>query len=174
MRIACRIPKATNTHSEYVTHCFPTVKTVTRTRLGVTSYVNCLRPYKCTLTCRLFKLTKSSCIRHKRQIVTETFKGTLLAFGPPMFHWVFEIQQMKSLAYDKIVQLHWLSRVFCPSINKFINEHGGNASHTLEHYFAQRRSASSCNSSVSQKGIPTSAKKKSLPASHKDSDQLTS
>jgi len=48
VRIACWIPKATNTHSQYVTHCFSTVTVVARTRLNVTLYVHylsCLDSY---------------------------------------------------------------------------------------------------------------------------------
>ena len=42
-RIACWIPKATDTHSECVILIpFPTATMVARTRLNVTSYVNCL------------------------------------------------------------------------------------------------------------------------------------
>jgi len=48
MRIACWIPKATNTHThthththtQYNTYCFSTATTVIRTRLNVTSYVH--------------------------------------------------------------------------------------------------------------------------------------
>jgi len=39
MRTAYCIPKATNTHSEYVTHWFSTVTMVARTSLNVTLYV---------------------------------------------------------------------------------------------------------------------------------------
>jgi len=39
MRIACWITMDTNTHSEYVTHCFPTVTMVARTLLNITLYV---------------------------------------------------------------------------------------------------------------------------------------
>ena len=44
LRIAYRIPKATNTHSEYVnTYCFfSTATVVTGTHLSVTLYVHCL------------------------------------------------------------------------------------------------------------------------------------
>jgi len=43
MRIAYWIPKATNTHSEYVTLiAFFTTTMVARTRLNVTLYVHCL------------------------------------------------------------------------------------------------------------------------------------
>ena len=45
MHIACRIPKATNTHSEYVrnTYCSSNAKMVTRTLVCVTSYaIACL------------------------------------------------------------------------------------------------------------------------------------
>ena len=42
MRFACGITKATNTHSEYVTHCFSAVTVVERTRLSVTLHVHCL------------------------------------------------------------------------------------------------------------------------------------
>jgi hypothetical protein len=44
MRIACWIPKAVNTHSEYVcnTNCFSTTTVVTRKPLKVTLYVYCL------------------------------------------------------------------------------------------------------------------------------------
>jgi len=45
MRIACWIPKATNTHSENVTHRFSTTTVVTRTRLNVTLYVQYLSCY---------------------------------------------------------------------------------------------------------------------------------
>ena len=41
MRIACWILKATNTHSEYVTHCFSAATTVARTPLYVTLHVHC-------------------------------------------------------------------------------------------------------------------------------------
>jgi hypothetical protein len=44
MRIACGIPKATNTVSEYVTHCFSTETVFARTHLNVTLYAHCL-PY---------------------------------------------------------------------------------------------------------------------------------
>jgi len=42
MRIACWIPKATNTHRLCNTHCFSTVTTVTWTRFNVTLYIQCL------------------------------------------------------------------------------------------------------------------------------------
>ena len=43
MSIACWVPKATNTHSEYVILiAFFTVTVVARTRLNVTLYVHCL------------------------------------------------------------------------------------------------------------------------------------
>jgi hypothetical protein len=43
MRTTCWIPKATNTHSEYVnTYWFPTATMVARTDLNVTLYVYCL------------------------------------------------------------------------------------------------------------------------------------
>ena len=43
MRIACWIPKATNTHTECVTLiAFPTTTTIARKRLNVTSYVHWL------------------------------------------------------------------------------------------------------------------------------------
>ena len=45
MSCARWIPKATNTHSGYVTHCFPTVKVFTRTRLSVMLDVHCLSFY---------------------------------------------------------------------------------------------------------------------------------
>ena len=81
---------------------------------------------------------------------------------------------MEILPYNKRVRLHCLSGVFCHGIIKFINEHGGKASTTSEHYSAQRRSASSCTLSVLQMNIATHATKTHLPASHIDSDQLTS
>jgi len=44
MRIACFIPKTTNTHTNTIcnTHCFSTTTMVSRTRLIVTPYVPCL------------------------------------------------------------------------------------------------------------------------------------
>jgi hypothetical protein len=42
MRIACWIPKATNTRSEYVILLFYTAALVLRTRLSVALYVQCL------------------------------------------------------------------------------------------------------------------------------------
>jgi hypothetical protein len=47
MLIACRIPKSTNTHSEYVrnTYCSSTAKMAARTRLNVTLYVHCMPRY---------------------------------------------------------------------------------------------------------------------------------
>jgi len=42
MRLACWIFKATDAHSEYVTHCFYMTKIVTRTRLSFTLCVHCL------------------------------------------------------------------------------------------------------------------------------------
>jgi hypothetical protein len=35
MRIACRVPKTTNTHSEYVTRYFSTATVVARKRLNI-------------------------------------------------------------------------------------------------------------------------------------------
>ena len=62
MRIACWIRKATDTHSEYVTHSFSTTTIVARTRLNVTLYMHCLPGYiifpsmplssRCTLSFR--------------------------------------------------------------------------------------------------------------------------
>jgi len=47
MRIACWIPKAKNTHSQYVTlTAFSTATMVARTRLIVTLHVHCLFCYK--------------------------------------------------------------------------------------------------------------------------------
>ena len=42
MRVACWIPKTTNTHSECNTSCFPTASVIIRTHLSVTSCVRCL------------------------------------------------------------------------------------------------------------------------------------
>ena len=43
MRYACWLPKATDTHSEYViTYCFPTAKMVAREHLNIALYVRCL------------------------------------------------------------------------------------------------------------------------------------
>ena len=42
MCIACWIPKSTDTHSQYVTHCFSTAAVVARTRLIVTLYLHYL------------------------------------------------------------------------------------------------------------------------------------
>ena len=36
VRIVCWIPKATNTHSQYVTYCFPKMTMVMGTRLNIT------------------------------------------------------------------------------------------------------------------------------------------
>ena len=42
-RVVCSIPKATNTHSEYVMRIdFPTTRMGSGMRLAVTFYVNCL------------------------------------------------------------------------------------------------------------------------------------
>ena len=47
MRIACWIPKATNTHSEFVIFVFLLKKKmVARTRLDVTLYVHCVSSVK--------------------------------------------------------------------------------------------------------------------------------
>ena len=47
MRIACWIPKATDTHSEYVIlYCFTTATVVARTRLNATLYVHCLSCFR--------------------------------------------------------------------------------------------------------------------------------
>jgi hypothetical protein len=48
MRIACRMPKATNTHLEYVI-LFSTVIMVARTRVNLTLHVRCLSRYFCPL-----------------------------------------------------------------------------------------------------------------------------
>ena len=40
MRISCWIPKATNTHSQYVTYCSSTTKMVARTLVFITLYVH--------------------------------------------------------------------------------------------------------------------------------------
>jgi hypothetical protein len=40
MRIACWIPKATDTHSEYVSYVISTATMVARTRLDVTLHVH--------------------------------------------------------------------------------------------------------------------------------------
>jgi hypothetical protein len=42
MDILCYIPKATDTHSECVTHCFSTALVVVRTRINVAAYVHCV------------------------------------------------------------------------------------------------------------------------------------
>jgi iron-sulfur cluster repair protein YtfE (RIC family) len=45
MRIACRIPKATNTHREYViTYCFSTATMIRRTHLNITFNVSLFYP----------------------------------------------------------------------------------------------------------------------------------
>ena len=41
MRIACWLPKDTNTHSEYNPYCFPIATMIARTCLSITLYVNC-------------------------------------------------------------------------------------------------------------------------------------
>ena len=56
MRVAFKVTKATNTHSEYVIlHCFSTTPTVARTHLRATLYAHCL-------SC--FGSTSSSVQRH--------------------------------------------------------------------------------------------------------------
>ena len=40
LRISCWIPKATNTHSQYVTYCSSTTKMVARTLVFITLYVH--------------------------------------------------------------------------------------------------------------------------------------
>jgi len=45
MSFACWLPKATNSHSDYVTHCFSTATVVTRTCPNVTLHVHCLSCY---------------------------------------------------------------------------------------------------------------------------------
>jgi len=47
LRIACWLPKATDTLSEYNTYCFTTATMVARTRLNITSYVHFLSRYFC-------------------------------------------------------------------------------------------------------------------------------
>ena len=44
MRIACWIPKATNTHSEYVIVCFATITMFAGMHSHVTLYVHCFVP----------------------------------------------------------------------------------------------------------------------------------
>jgi len=82
IRIACWIPKATNTHTHthththrlYYTHCFSTATMVARTRLNVTLYVHCL---SCYLSLALRILT-SRCVklyRLKQHFSNLTFMG---------------------------------------------------------------------------------------------------
>jgi len=54
MRIACCVPKATNTFNLSDTHCFSTATKGTRKRLSVTLYVHCLSCLHCD------KITPSS------------------------------------------------------------------------------------------------------------------
>ena len=64
MRIACWIPKATNTHSEYVILiAFSTVTVVTRTRLNVPyTYIGCLVEFQLTQPLlRLAQMTQVVC-----------------------------------------------------------------------------------------------------------------
>ena len=56
MRIAFRIPKATNTHSEYVIlFVFFTATMVERTRLNVTLYLHCLSFYYFSQVCTIIE-----------------------------------------------------------------------------------------------------------------------
>jgi hypothetical protein len=73
MRFACWITKATGTHSEYLTHCFPTAAMVTRTRLIVRfMYIAC----RVTVRCMCQPKTSSSqdiVLIIKRAALTERF-----------------------------------------------------------------------------------------------------
>ena len=67
MSFPCRIPKAANTQSEYVTHFFSTTTMVTRTCLSVTLYVHCLY-------CWCLSVHRCICVEKKNQLcATELF-----------------------------------------------------------------------------------------------------
>ena len=56
MHIACWIPKATNTHTEYlILIAFSTATLEARKLLNVTSYVNCLSFYATDFSCSCIK-----------------------------------------------------------------------------------------------------------------------
>jgi hypothetical protein len=59
MRIARCILKITETHSEYVTHCFSTATMVTRMLLRVTLYAHWMNCYE---HCRSLKRSRSQCV----------------------------------------------------------------------------------------------------------------
>jgi hypothetical protein len=66
MRFACRITKATDTHSEYVILiAFRLATVVTRTRLSVTLYVHCLSCCETKTVIKLYKFcTYNVCDPH--------------------------------------------------------------------------------------------------------------
>ena len=80
MRIACRITKATNTHSEYVILvAFPLQIMASRTRLAVTLYIHCLSCVKwiwrMRIACRITKATNT----HSEYVILVAFPLQIMA-----------------------------------------------------------------------------------------------
>ena len=77
MRIACWITKATNTHWEYVTHCFIIATMVVWTPLNVTLYVQCLSCAKIE-----FRVHGRSCHLYLRKVILCLHKACKWMFEP--------------------------------------------------------------------------------------------
>jgi hypothetical protein len=71
MRVACWIPKATNTHSPYTynTYCLSTTTIMARTRLIVTLHIYGL--YCCSILSRNFKWSPPFCIHNPARLKGE-------------------------------------------------------------------------------------------------------
>ena len=78
MRIECWITKATNTHWEYVTHCFSTTIIVERTPLNVTLYVQRLACAKI-----VFSVHGRRCHLYLRNIILCLHKACMWEYSDP-------------------------------------------------------------------------------------------
>jgi hypothetical protein len=74
-RFACRITKATHTHSRYVKHCFSTATMVTRTRLNVT-FIPTLLCLSCSFSCSIKEISGELPLRGYKSFVLHSFSFT--------------------------------------------------------------------------------------------------
>jgi len=90
IRIACWIPKATNTLNNMYTYCFFTATIVARTLLNVTWYVHCL---SCSL---LWPSPQQYSLHHRHRMLTHRTKNS---------RWQGQTTHVSATTYKQFVEL---------------------------------------------------------------------
>ena len=110
LRIACWIPKAINSHAEYIILMFSTAAMVVRSRLGVTIYLNCL---SCSSSTRLFRLHRIFRCR-----VWQIY-SVLVIF---CFGFLFPVFCIQSVDFYRLLNSQITNRT-CTTLDRYVNKY---------------------------------------------------